>query len=89
MLFSLSQTKRSKMKRKQGPLTQEQTVVRDLSDRLVQAQRPILILDTIKWGPEIKAHFFKHKFKELPPINAQYYNQRPLNYDADKKVAEE
>lgn len=32
--------------------------LRELSDRIVQAQNAIKILDSIKWGPEIQADFF-------------------------------
>lgn len=70
-------------------LTLEQQLIRDLSERIVQAQKPLQILDAIKWGPEIKTEFFKHKAKELPKVNAEYYKQHnPLLFDVADKLQE-
>jgi uncharacterized protein (TIGR02421 family) len=68
-------------------LTQDQykETIRSLSDRLVEAQRPIRILDAIKWGGEVQEAFFASKFKELPPVNREYYHVVPLGYDLQEK----
>ncbi len=39
------------------------------------AQKPIRVLDAIKWDPRVEEHFFKHKFKKLPHIDAAYYQE--------------
>ncbi len=66
----------------------EQTI-RELSERIVAAQKPIRILDALKWDPEIEAYFFKHHGKKLPVINQDYYQQKnPLNFDPVKKIEE-
>lgn len=62
--------------------------IRALSDRLVTAQRPIRILDALKWNPDIQADFFKNNFKKLPPVTRATYEQNPLRFDPDKKLAE-
>jgi len=49
--------------------------IKTLSDALVNAQAPIRILDAIKWNPEIKEQFFANRFKELPKVNVEYYQQ--------------
>lgn len=70
-------------------LTPHQKMIRDLSDRLVKAQRPIRILDALKWGPEIKEEFFKSDFKKLPAVDAEYYKtNNPLPYDPEAKKEE-
>ncbi|MDO8954892.1 MAG: flavohemoglobin expression-modulating QEGLA motif protein [Gammaproteobacteria bacterium] len=69
-------------------LSAQQQTIRELSDRIVVAQRPIQILDAVKWGPEIKQEFFKNKCKELPKIDASYYQNRPLAYDIHDKKTE-
>ncbi|MGD8174534.1 flavohemoglobin expression-modulating QEGLA motif protein [Marinimicrobium sp. ARAG 43.8] len=52
-----------------------------LSNRLVALQRPIRILDAIKWGPEIE-HAFKAKGGQaLPRVDADYYQRQPLSFD--------
>lgn len=64
-------------------------IVRELSDRLVTAQKPIRILDSIKWDDEVKAEFFKSKFKKLPPVNKEYYLEKsPLKFDVDSLILE-
>jgi len=62
--------------------------LRELSDRIVQAQDAIKILDSIKWGPEIQADFFKKKCKQLPKVNAEYYQKNSLSFDICKKREE-
>jgi len=69
-------------------LTEHHQIIRDLSDRIVAAQRPIQILDAIKWTPEVKQEFFKNKCKELPKVDASYYHNRPLSYNIHDKKAE-
>jgi uncharacterized protein (TIGR02421 family) len=64
-------------------------VIHELSESIVKAQKPIRILDALKWTPEIKEYFFKYHFKKLPPIDQAFYQQKtPLNFDADKKIEE-
>jgi uncharacterized protein (TIGR02421 family) len=69
-------------------LTPYQQTVRDLSDRLVQAQQPIRVLDSVKWGPEIKEAFFKAQCKELPPVDSAYYQKCALPFDPVTKKEE-
>jgi uncharacterized protein (TIGR02421 family) len=76
------------MKKMKKALTEEQALIRELSDRLVEAQRPIRILDAIKWDDHIKDEFFKSHFKKLPKVNKEYYAKNPLSFDPKKKTAE-
>lgn len=69
-------------------LTPPQQVIRKLSERIVAAQKPIRILDAIKWSSDIQADFFQHKFKKLPPVDSDYYKKNPLPYDPDYKIEE-
>jgi uncharacterized protein (TIGR02421 family) len=63
--------------------------VRALSDRIVEAQRPIRILDAIKWNGGIRQAFFDSRCKNLPDIDAGYYRDNcPLGFDPDTKKAE-
>ncbi|MDE2091072.1 MAG: flavohemoglobin expression-modulating QEGLA motif protein [Gammaproteobacteria bacterium] len=63
-------------------------LLRTLSDRLVVAQKPIRILDHIKWDASIQADFFKCGAKELPRVDRAYYDSRPLGFDAALKRKE-
>jgi len=69
-------------------LTPEQEVIRELSEQIVLAQKPIQILDAVKWGPEVKEAFFKANAKQLPPVDNSYYQQHALPFDPDAKIAE-
>jgi uncharacterized protein (TIGR02421 family) len=62
--------------------------VLELSERLVRAQKPIRILDAIKWLPETEDFFLNTKFKEIPLIDAAYYSKSPLKFDVEEKIAE-
>lgn len=65
-----------------GPTQQYLSTVRELSDRMVEAQRPIRILDTIKWHADIRESFFASGCRELPTVDADYYASRnPLESD--------
>lgn len=62
--------------------------IRSLSDRLVAAQRPIRILDALKWDPSIQADFFDNHFQKLPAVTQEYYERNPLRFDPDEKMDE-
>ena len=70
-------------------LTDYQQVIHELSERIVEAQKPIRILDAIKWNGKIKEQFFKDKFKKLPIVDTAYYLEKnPLQFDPLKKIEE-
>jgi len=63
--------------------------VRELSDRIVEAQRPIRILDAIKWDADVRADFFQSGCRRLPEIDAEYYQRsNPLDFTPADKRAE-
>jgi len=72
----------------QLPPTPEQQKIRALSDQLVELQRPIRILDAIKWDENVKAEFFKNKCQQLPKIDCDYYNRNPLPFSPDELSAQ-
>jgi uncharacterized protein (TIGR02421 family) len=55
--------------------------IKDLSDRLVAAQRPIKVLGAINWDEQVKADFFASGFKEQPKVDRGYYSQRKTKLD--------
>jgi len=70
-------------------LSEYEQVVRELSDRIVAAQRPIRILDALKWDQGIEEVFIKNKAKKLPPIDSEYYlKKNPLSFDPATKLEE-
>jgi len=59
-----------------------------LSERLIKAQKPIRILDAIKWPEQVKYDFFKNNAKILPNIDKDYYESFPLPFDVEQKIDE-
>jgi uncharacterized protein (TIGR02421 family) len=74
--------------KKRKELTPYQETIHKLSESIVAAQKPIRILDAIKWDNEIKRVFFKNKFKKLPAVDEDYYRKHPLTYDPHLKMEE-
>ena len=65
---------------------QYQMVIRSLSDRLVEAQTPIRVLDAIKWDDSIRDQFFRDGCKKLPDVGPEYYRSRPLAFDPAERL---
>jgi uncharacterized protein (TIGR02421 family) len=62
--------------------------VRALSERVVAAQRGIRVLDAVKWGEDVQAAFYASDCRELPKVDAAYYQRSPLAFDpADARAA--
>ncbi len=59
-----------------------------LSEKVVELQRPIRVLDAIKWNPEAEAEFFRRGAKELPKIDQAYYQSVPLGFDPERKESD-
>ena len=72
----------------QAQLDDYQLVIRALSDRLVEAQTPIRVLDAVKWDENVRKAFIKAKGKELPQVGRDYYAGRPLGFDSGAKKLE-
>ena len=68
------------------PQTDLHNQIRLLSDRLVQAQRPLRILEAIQWQPEIEEQFFAKDGRELPPVTRNTYDANPLPFERRAKL---
>ena len=62
--------------------------IKGLSERLVEVQKPIRVLDAIKWDASIETEFFASKAKKLPKVDEAYYAKTPLEFDVQKKDRE-
>lgn len=69
-------------------LTSYQQTIRELSERLVEAQRAIRILDAIKWDTGIEQAFFASGCSELPKVDQGYYAGRSPGFDPAAKRKE-
>jgi uncharacterized protein (TIGR02421 family) len=57
--------------------------IRELSDRIVEAQRPIKVLSAINWDDSIKESFFNSGYTEQPVVDRSYYEGRGISLDPD------
>ncbi len=57
--------------------------IRELSDRIVEAQKPIKVLSAINWDDSIRDRFFASGFKEQPKVDRAYYEERGTKLDPD------
>ncbi len=64
-------------------LSDYQQQVRTLSDRLIELQRPIRILDAIKWPAAAKADFFASGCSVLPDVQRSWYEGISLGFQPD------
>ena len=62
---------------------QYRQTIKDLSDRIVEAQRPIKVLAAINWDDSIKEKFYASEFREQPAVDRAYYEARGRGFDAD------
>jgi uncharacterized protein (TIGR02421 family) len=62
--------------------------IKRLSQRIVEAQKPIRILDAIKWDAAIEVELKRSKFKLMPKLGADYYKKSELGFDPDLKLEE-
>ena len=60
------------------------SAVKELSDRIVSAQRPIKVLGAINWDEQVKSDFFAAGFKEQPKVDRDYYLRREIRLDPDE-----
>src|SRR4051812_3282205 len=62
--------------------------IKRLSQRVVEAQKPIRILDAIKWDSSIEHELKKSRFKAMPKVGPEYYLRNELGFDPVKKTEE-
>lgn len=62
--------------------------VKRLSQRLVDAQKPIRILDALKWDPSVEQQLRKSKFRQMPKFGADDYGKIDLGFDPVQKIEE-
>ncbi|MFZ9595845.1 MAG: flavohemoglobin expression-modulating QEGLA motif protein [Bdellovibrionia bacterium] len=62
--------------------------IRRLSQKIVDAQKPIRILEAIKWDPSWELEFKKSHYRTIPKVTPGYYEQIGMGFDPEKKIEE-
>lgn len=69
-------------------VAQFNTDVLEISQMIMEAQKPIHILDSIKWKDDIFEKFKASRFKEMPKADVDYYQKIPLYLNPEEKIQE-
>src|SRR5690606_32493523 len=67
-----------------GPWRSYKEILARLAQRLLDAQRPIRILQSVRWPEQVEAQFLKQRARELP----QPAYEPELGFDPDEKRRE-
>jgi uncharacterized protein (TIGR02421 family) len=62
--------------------------LKQFSERLVEVQKPVRLIDGVKWDATVLEEVRKSKYKELPKVDLAYYDTLPLGFDPAAKIAE-
>lgn len=71
-----------------GPWRSYKEMVAQLANRIVEGQRPIRVLQSVRWDNGIEEQFFKSRGRELPKVDAAYYANLELGFDPKSKAEE-
>ncbi len=69
-----------------GPWRSYKERVAQLAERIVEAQKPIRVLNALKWKPGVFEHFRSSGFREMPRVGKDEYD--PPDFDTQAKIAE-
>ena len=71
-----------------GPWQSYKEQVAQLAGRIVEAQKPIRVLQALRWDDAVEEQFLKAKQRELPKVDAAYYANVDLGFDGKAKADE-
>lgn len=70
-----------------GPWRSYKEIVAHLAQRIVDAQRELRVLQAIRWDNDVEEQFRRSRWREMPKVDAAYYEDNPLGFDPAAKVA--
>jgi uncharacterized protein (TIGR02421 family) len=71
-----------------GPWRSYKEVIAQIATRIVDAQRPVRVLQAIRWDNGLEELFNKGRGREMPKIDAAYYAGVELGFDPKAKSEE-
>jgi hypothetical protein len=69
-----------------GPWRSYKETVAAIASRIVEAQRPIRVLQSIRWDNSVEEQFYKSRFREIPRLDASYWSNVDLGFDPRAKA---
>jgi uncharacterized protein (TIGR02421 family) len=71
-----------------GPWRSYKEIVAVLAARIVEAQRPVRVLQAVRWDNAVEEHFVRSKFREMPRIGPEWYASAELGFEPRAKSEE-
>ena len=71
-----------------GPWRSYKELVAQLAQRIVDAQRPIRVLQAIRWDNSVEEQFLKSRGKEMPKVGPDWYATVDLGFNPRDKAQE-
>ena len=71
-----------------GPWQSYKEIVAQLAGRIVDAQKPIRVLQALRWEDAVEEQFLRSKQREMPKIDSAYYATVELGFDPRAKIEE-
>ncbi len=71
-----------------GPWRSYKEIVAQLADRIVEAQKPIRVLQALRWDDAVEANFFKTTPREMPAVDKGHYDRVDLGFDPRSQAEE-
>jgi uncharacterized protein (TIGR02421 family) len=71
-----------------GPWRSYKEQVASIAQRIVDAQRPIRVLQALRWEPSVEEAFRRSKYRELPRIGPEDYAKVDLGFEPKAKMEE-
>jgi uncharacterized protein (TIGR02421 family) len=69
-------------------MTADRETIKELSDKLVAAQKPIRVLGAINWDDSVREQFFDAECKDQPQVDRDYYRARKVSLEPEKTRSE-
>ena len=66
----------------------ENDTIQSLSKRLIEAQRPVRILESVRWTNEVRAQFLRDGGAMMPKVDQAWYQARALGFDPEAVQSE-
>ena len=71
-----------------GPWRSYKETLAQLAARVVEAQKPIRVLQALRWEDDAEERFLRAKGREMPAIDAETYAKNDLGFDPRAKAEE-
>ncbi len=71
-----------------GPWRSYKELVSSLAARIVEGQKPLRVLQSIRWDNSVEEQFVKSRYRELPKVDAAWYASIDLGFDPRAKTEE-